>query len=113
MSEHTPGPWTTKLMVGDRGCLEIKVRSADQYVADVWETRPKRSQSVANARLIAAAPETKRQRDEFLAVLRAVRRSIADSLVCDWQPGDDFHDSLSDALDAIDATINDATKEEV
>jgi hypothetical protein len=53
----------------------------------------------SNARLIAAAPE-------MLAVLRAVRRTLAKTI--DWQSEDDFDDSLSDALDAIDATIDDA-----
>ena len=59
-----------------------------------------------NARLIAAAPE-------MLAVLRAARASISDSLMGGCQSFDDFHDSLSDALDAIDATIEGATEEEV
>lgn len=53
----------------------------------------------SNARLIAAAPE-------MLAVLRAVRASVSDALSPD--PSTDWRDSLSDALDAIDATIDDA-----
>jgi hypothetical protein len=57
-------------------------------------------------------PWTTNLMDEFLAVLRAVRGSVADSLMGGCQSFDDFHDSLSDALDAIDATIEDATKEE-
>lgn len=96
MSNHTPGPWevSDKLHVSTGKTLYL----FENKSASSGELR-------ANARLIAAAPE-------MLAVLRAVRASISDSLVCDWQPGDDFHESLSDALDAIDAAIEDATKEE-
>tara|TARA_B100000686_G_scaffold355296_1_gene472165 strand:+ start:121 stop:435 length:315 start_codon:yes stop_codon:yes gene_type:complete len=57
----------------------------------------------SNARRIAAAPE-------MLAVLVAARASISDALSPD--PSTDWRDSLTDALDAINATINDATKEE-
>tara|TARA_B100001250_G_scaffold218220_1_gene187243 strand:+ start:8017 stop:8328 length:312 start_codon:yes stop_codon:yes gene_type:complete len=58
-----------------------------------------------NARLIATAPE-------MLAVLVAARTSISDAL----RPGfrsTDWRDGLSEALAVIDATIDDATKEEV
>ena len=92
MSKHTPGPWLT----------EPSVRGFEVTANDV---RIGEARDEANARLMAAAPE-------LLAVLRAARDSISDSLVCYWLPGYDFHDSLSDALDAIDATIEDATKEE-
>ena len=89
MSNHTPGPWTTKIIINDRGSLEIKVRSADQYVADVWETLPKRSQSVANARLIAAAPETKRQRDELIEGLSDLLNELEEMGLASM-PGDTF-----------------------
>jgi hypothetical protein len=59
----------------------------------------------SNARLIATAPE-------MLAVLVAARTSISDAL----RPGfrsTDWRDGLSEALAVIDATIDDATKEEV
>jgi len=53
-------------------------------------------------RLIESAPE-------MLPVLVAARASISDALGPD--PSADWRDSLSDALDAIDATIGDAAKE--
>ena len=94
MSKHTPGPWevSDKLHVSTGKTLYLFENKSASY----GELR-------ANARLIAAAPE-------MLAVLVAARASISDALSPD--PSTDWRDSLSDALGAIDAAINDATKEE-
>ena len=98
MSKHTPGPWE----------VSGKVQVSTGKTLYLFENRcAKAGELRANARLIAAAPE-------MLGVLRAVRNSISSCLA--YEIGgplsfDDVCDSLSDALDAIDATINDATQE--
>lgn len=103
MSKHTPGPWKAEF---HGSVWHIEEGSGVQLsCVYVWTEDGGRKEAAANARLMAAAPE-------MLAVLRAVRGSVADSLMGGCQSFDDFHDSLSDALDAIDATIEDATKEE-
>jgi len=110
-NEHSPGPWKiedrSSWASGGPGDDAHVVDKDDGMVVHIPRGGPAGNDPAAqaNARLIVAAPE-------MLAVLRAVRASISDSLVCNWQPGDDFHESLSDALDAIDATINNATSEE-
>ena len=106
--EHTPGPprspWRIhRILGGDFDApqgerYEVFWRDDDDGVQSY--TYVAKARQYDNARLMAAAPE-------MLAVLRAVRRTLAKAI--DWQSEDDFDDSLTDALDAIDATINDAT----
>ena len=107
MSKHTPGPWTEnacEIQAQDGSPIcEMLARPDDSGV-----NYPYSPVADANARLIAAAPE-------MLGVLRAVRNSISSCLA--YEIGgpfsfDDVCHSLSDAIDAIDATIEDATKEE-
>ncbi len=76
MSEHTPGPWNACELTGNRYPWAVGVRT-DQ--CDTMQTPicfVEQSHIVgrggANARLIAAAPETARQRDELLAALKAM-----------------------------------------
>lgn len=54
MSKHTPGPWHhTTMLHGVQG-----IYGPDRYmVADAGNTRRSVAEQVANARLIAAAPE--------------------------------------------------------
>lgn len=69
---HTPGPW-----VVDKSCLEdytgdtpISINTdKGESVADAWSFNAPKS-AVANARLIAAAPE-------MLEVLQALRGAVA------------------------------------
>jgi hypothetical protein len=71
-SRHTPGPWDIKVSMGQdphNSGVNISVKSGDNYLADIFPTYPKRSESCANARLIAAAPE-----------LDAYRQYIEDNL---------------------------------
>ena len=69
MSEHTPGPWVwskagTLLLASDRGKrvivlgIDTSPGAADPFQGD--------------CALIAAAPETKAQRDELLALLQEI-----------------------------------------
>ena len=61
MSEHTPGPWNVELPFGEEG-LYISAPNT-QLVAKVYEVslkqwvKDKQTSELANARLIAAAPE--------------------------------------------------------
>jgi hypothetical protein len=61
MNEHTPGPWTVTDAVADDGELLFhEIRADRKTLASTW-ARP----HIANARLIAAAPE-------LLAVLERI-----------------------------------------
>jgi len=71
--EHTPGPWVikqTELGI-DRGIV-----AAGGLIAEVFlhggRTYDVHSPVEANAKLIAAAPETKRQRDALLEAAQSV-----------------------------------------
>lgn len=64
MNKHTPGEWIVELSVtGIKGSLDIKVRDGQRFIATVNPTKyafagmwgPK--DAVADARIIAAAPE--------------------------------------------------------
>lgn len=100
MDKHTPGPWTEnacEIQAQDGSPIcEMLARPEDSGV-----NYPYSPVADSNARLIAAAPE-------MLAVLSAARNSISDALNPD--PSTDWRDSLSDALDAIDAAIESAAK---
>lgn len=59
MSGHTPGPWRIQ---GDHGKLWIETNANDDTIAEVHRRKEKGSvyscdEAMANARLIAAAPE--------------------------------------------------------
>ena len=102
-SKHTPGPWT----IGDlwqspnAGCT---IEAGDHYIADVYaghhiSDKVQADEGKANAALIAAAPDTARQRDELLEaaeyVLDTLRAAQADA-------GAHGHDSMVSYLFAAD-----------
>lgn len=60
MSAHTPGPWTGGLMIDAGGVIIAKVQTSKKYIGASGFTNPKgpdEATAIANARLIAAAPE--------------------------------------------------------
>ena len=72
MSNHTPGPWT--IATGADGSTLVTSphdrNGIDDDVCLVYGGNDSDSEAMsANARLIAAAPKTKRQRDELLSLL--------------------------------------------
>jgi len=72
---HTPGPWNT-----DGRFILSGTNPGAPYIADCLPGHEYRTEgsTQANAALIAAAPETKAQRDELLAALKkAVERMEA------------------------------------
>ena len=76
MSKHTPGPWEVDELE------HSLVRSSDRYpITNTFRHFRDKSECHANARLIAAAPETAAERDhlkalnaEMLEVLQGFRR---------------------------------------
>ena len=92
MSKHTPGPW--EAFQNDLGCGVLATKRADVaycWTRDGWPLDSSRpiSESVANARLIAAAPELLEALKEVsaearhpdydwnVALLKTVRAAIA------------------------------------
>ena len=85
MSGHTPGPWK---IAGMGSCgIWIVAQSPDperafihpDWVAELHEPEKSRIDGTtidANARLIAAAPETARQRDALLEALKGARDAL-------------------------------------
>ena len=78
MSEHTPGPW--KVVAWETGYRIVPMDAygnsrSDGPIGDVFYT-DEHLVCKANARLIAAAPETKEQRDELLEACQAVDKAI-------------------------------------
>lgn len=61
MSKHTPGPWDTDLSEHDHPYQDIAVRSGTRTICRVWiddaPVHDYNAEQLANARLIAAAPE--------------------------------------------------------
>ena len=56
MSKHTPGPWKAHLSQFPGHIVKVD-NSAQQPVAALWEGGVLKSEQIANAHLIAAAPE--------------------------------------------------------
>jgi hypothetical protein len=69
MSEHTPGPWTVH--VDGQSVMAVEGAGV-RLIAECHAGQ--REEREGNAKLIAAAPETKRQRD---ALLKACRQTLA------------------------------------
>jgi hypothetical protein len=77
-TKHTPGPWTAgrdDMATVIEGFDGKYIYAGEKYVAaavgidiEDWD------EVMANARLIAAAPETKRQRDALLKALKECER---------------------------------------
>ena len=61
---HTPGPWTVFIIASPDG-TSFRIHAGDTDIAHI----PMAWNGEANAALIAAAPETARQRDALLAAL--------------------------------------------
>lgn len=55
-TKHTPGPWEQNVeLVGGR--VNHQIIGNHQIIADVYPSQPSQTELMANARLIAAAPE--------------------------------------------------------
>ena len=98
MSKHTPGPWRVKYESEPGGAFLIYGPWGGAIDPDAGYVTQEENE--ANARLIAAAPETKRQRDELLAALEL----LADAYEA-WGPE-------CRTLRMAREAINSATKEE-
>jgi len=91
-NEHTPGPWS------------VEWKSPCYWLVryDGVHLPPSESADCPNRRLIAAAPETKKQRDELLWTLEYVRGELSG-----WTTSL----GLTEVLRVIDSVIDKATKE--
>ena len=111
-TQHTPGPWNAH---HDHGWLVVESDNGDLYVK--VEKGSAARKHMANARLIAAAPE-------LLAALRMARESIGDSLqslietetnpvtgMVDHEGAILVIESEQDLINQIDAAIAKATGE--
>lgn len=116
-AKHTPGPWTLLPEEADKDYLRIRgtrlgarYKVANVHMPRLWESHyvlrdRENAESVANARLIAAAPE----------LLEAAK------LVLEWYEAEDNHSGTDfyqrmqmcrDSEDAIRAAIAKATGEQ-
>jgi hypothetical protein len=69
-TQHTPGPWTFRRSATPDAFRQYRVYPEDSGndIAVIYDC----DQSEANAQLIAAAPETARQRDELLEACKTL-----------------------------------------
>ena len=101
MSEHTPGPWkvfTTKDGTKVIGIGELNGAGIADCGFGIWRGNSK--EALANARLIAAAPETAAERDRL--------REVNAELLAELKDAVDLADNLyghltSEELNLIDA----------
>ena len=72
-TKHTPGPWHI-----EQGKGPMRIATLGGRIASIADFAPRNDQriAVANARLIAAAPETAAERDR----LREVNRELVEAL---------------------------------
>jgi len=73
MTQHTPGPWTVDV---EDECRVIDVQDCTVARTDYVKIEEERDWQVANAALIAAAPETAAERDR----LRQVNEVMVEAL---------------------------------
>ena len=82
-AEHTPGPWTFRRAITstdggfDYG-IDAIVKGKKRYIAEAFEVvgNGVKVDALANARLIAAAPETAAERDRLKAVNAAMLAAL-------------------------------------
>lgn len=87
---HTPGPWKIQHALANNA---IRASSKDGRPGLLIARCPQGEgfgdeprEMLANARLIAAAPETARQRDELLAALKEADRALSFHFAPDFGP---------------------------
>ena len=73
-TKHTPGPWHVEAPKPARFPTHRILTATDRYVAEVCIMAHNPAQ--ADARLIAAAPETAAERDRLLAENKALREAL-------------------------------------
>ena len=73
MTQHTPGPWTVDV---EDECRVIDVQDCTVARTDYVEIEEERDWQVANAALIAAAPETAAERDRLRQVNEAMLEAL-------------------------------------
>jgi len=109
-NEHSPGPWKiedrSSWASGRPGDDAHVVDKDDGMVVHIPRGGPAGNDPAAqaNARLVAAAPETKKQRDELLWTLEYVQGELSGWTAVQF--------GLTEVLRVIDSVINKATKEE-
>lgn len=84
VSQHTPGPWTI-IKESNDAVIRYSDGELASYVARIYDAAlcPEHGTVDANARLIAAAPVTKHERDELLAVIkRMLARIQSEGVIC-------------------------------
>lgn len=101
---HTPGPWRLWLSEDDRGAFMLRGDSPERLGQDMVIVQrgigtPNGDEGVANAHLIAAAPE-------LLAALKTLR--IDANRLCDRQLGGSYEDDCRRSLAVADAAIHKA-----
>lgn len=104
-TQHTPGPWTIAANMYGIGNMrvhgvEAKQGSVTQSIANCgWDDR---GESAANARLIAAAPETAAERDKLKAINAELLTALREAL--DWNQADiDGLEDISPDMDMLEA----------
>jgi hypothetical protein len=105
MNKHTPGPWvshTANMSVTPHIAIYAPDEEGSEIerIADVYGT----PLNEANAQLIVAAPETKRQRDELLAAVESIYQHAYDEHTPIDDIKADFDRMRSLASEAIKAT---------
>jgi hypothetical protein len=101
--QHTPGPWTVT-NDSDTPWRQIADCGDSLFVVTaVTDNLVTHKHAKANARLIAAAPETARQRDELLEALRTSVKSLewATTVIKDIPGECNFMQTLNEARAAI------------
>ena len=100
MGKHTPGPWEVRLSMGSQS-IAYDISSDDGRVCSSprWAT-PREDEALANARLIAAAPD-------LLEALEAIMHAHQADIEFDPDPDSPAHD----AWDMADAAISKAKGE--
>ncbi len=101
---HTPGPWRIDAVPMSKTLYPTVVLTASDGRSLETVAHVSGPNYLANAALIAAAPETAKQRDELLAALKRIAescREFTSDKTCDADPYDLMEAFLEDARAAI------------
>ncbi len=112
MMNHTTGPWKYFPHDPETSITGYVIETEDALEIAVTGFGFGPQEDIANARLIAAAPELKKQRDKLLAALENIHHELCDYWDYDEESREALNEPETDMIHFLESIIAQATEKE-